>query len=247
MDLDGNYIDSYNGKQDINNKIISITNPKAFTEDPLRVLRCFRFASRYNFEIDSDTSIKIKEIKNNIGELSQERIIEEFFKMFDYAKQHDSQSMFIYYLNLLDEYGMFEQMFPNIKVKYKNKYSYFNEFIILADMFENNEDIEKKMMNVKFPSKISKIVSYLVRFKKDFDDVEKVYSLMKEKNRLDILDDLLVEYAKDQRMNMNDVNKFITYCNSDRISGKELMDQGFKGPEIGIEQRNREIKKFKDM
>jgi tRNA nucleotidyltransferase/poly(A) polymerase len=247
-------VDLVGGVDDLENGVIrAVGNPKErFEEDRLRILRLLRFTARTGSDIDKETSDAIKEDNRLRGisptdDVSQERIIEEFFKMYDYAKQHDSQSMFIYYLNLLDEYDMFEQMFPEIKVKYKNKYSYFNEFIILADMFENNEDIEKKMMNVKFPSKISKIVSYLVRFKKDFDDVEKVYSLMKEKNRLDILDDLLVEYTKDQRMNMNDVNKFITYCNSDRISGKELMDQGFKGPEIGIEQRNREIKKFKDM
>jgi len=248
MDLDGNYIDPYNGKQDINNKIIRITNPKAFTEDPLRVLRCFRFSARYNFEIDRDTSIKIKEIKNNIGELSQERIIEEFYKMYDYAKNADSLSMFIYYLNLLDDYDMFEQMFPGIKVsKIKNKYE-FNDLIILANLFEDNDNLESKMMKVKFPSKVAKAVSYLVKFKNEFNNVENVYNLMKDKKRHNIPDDLLIFYLKgEKKLNKRDVEKFLTYCNSERVSGNDLMAQGFKGPEIGKEQRRRELKKFNDM
>ena len=34
---------------------------------------------------------------------------------------------------------------------------------------------------------------------------------MKDKNRYNIPDELLIEFAKDQKMNIKDVQKFITY------------------------------------
>jgi tRNA nucleotidyltransferase (CCA-adding enzyme) len=247
-------VDLVGGVYDLENGIVrTVGNPKErFDEDRLRILRTLRFSARSGSELDDETSDAIKEDNRLRGispkdDVSQERIIEEFFKMFDYAKQNDSQSMFIYYLDLLDKYKMFKEMFLGIDVKYKNKYSYFNEFIILTDMFENNEDVEKKMKKVNFSNKISSVVSYLIRFKKEFNDIDKIYKLMKDKFRYDILDDLLLEYAKDQKMNIKDVKKFIEYCNSERISGKDLIEKGFKGKEIGEEQKRMEIKKFKDM
>ena len=74
MDFNGNFVDPFNGIDDIKNKTIKITNPDAFTDDPLIILRCIRFASRFNFNIENNTSSLMKEIKPYIRELSQERI-----------------------------------------------------------------------------------------------------------------------------------------------------------------------------
>ena len=43
-------IDPFNGILDLNNRLIRHTS-KAFSEDPVRVLRVARFAARYNFKI----------------------------------------------------------------------------------------------------------------------------------------------------------------------------------------------------
>jgi hypothetical protein len=81
MDLNKNIVDPYGGVKDLKNNVIRVTNPKAFTEDPLRILRTIRFSARFDFEIAEDTKRKIKLIKDNISELSQERIIEEINKV----------------------------------------------------------------------------------------------------------------------------------------------------------------------
>lgn len=50
MDMEtGEIIDYFNGKQDLENKILRAVRPETFIEDPLRVLRGCRFAAQLNF------------------------------------------------------------------------------------------------------------------------------------------------------------------------------------------------------
>lgn len=75
---DNALVDPFNGQKDIEAKIIRLTNPKAFPEDPLRVLRAARFASILEFSVDE----RIYEISKGIdlSGLSVERVNEELFK-----------------------------------------------------------------------------------------------------------------------------------------------------------------------
>ena len=50
-------IDSFNGIEDLNNKIIRHVNDESFCEDPLRVFRGAQFAARFDFEIDEKTKL----------------------------------------------------------------------------------------------------------------------------------------------------------------------------------------------
>lgn len=67
---DGEIIDPYGGKQDLENRILRHISP-AFSEDPLRVLRVARFAARYyslGFKIASETLALMAELAQS-GEL----------------------------------------------------------------------------------------------------------------------------------------------------------------------------------
>ncbi|MCP2519696.1 HD domain-containing protein [Candidatus Aminicenantes bacterium AC-335-A11] len=77
--IDGKIIDPFNGQKDIKEKIIRITNPKTFPDDPLRVLRIARFASILNFRVDPELYYISQRI--DLKGLSVERINEELFKI----------------------------------------------------------------------------------------------------------------------------------------------------------------------
>jgi len=77
--LDGTIVDPFQGYEDIKNKIIRLTNPGAFPDDPLRVLRAARFASVLEFSIDPEIYQAAKDI--DLTGLSVERINEELFKI----------------------------------------------------------------------------------------------------------------------------------------------------------------------
>ena len=75
----GELIDPFSGQTDIKQRIIRLTNPAAFPEDPLRVFRAARFASVLNFSIDPEIYKVSRTI--DLSGLSTERINEELFRI----------------------------------------------------------------------------------------------------------------------------------------------------------------------
>ncbi len=68
---DGRLIDPFGGAEDTRARIIRLTNPIAFPEDPLRVLRVARFASVLEFSVDPSIYETCKGI--DLGGLSVEK------------------------------------------------------------------------------------------------------------------------------------------------------------------------------
>lgn len=67
------------------NKIIRATS-NAFIEDPLRVYRVARFASKLQFQVEENTIEIMKNLKLELNFLSQERVFEEFRKALNTDK-----------------------------------------------------------------------------------------------------------------------------------------------------------------
>ncbi|MDN4501548.1 multifunctional CCA addition/repair protein [Alteromonadaceae bacterium BrNp21-10] len=81
MDEQHNVIDPYNGKQDLQQRILRHVSP-AFVEDPLRVLRVARFAARYaqyGFSIAEETLLLMQQLADSdeLHTLSAERVWQE--------------------------------------------------------------------------------------------------------------------------------------------------------------------------
>ena len=77
--LSGELIDPYGGAQDLENKVLRHTS-LAFAEDPLRVYRVARFASKFGFEISEDTIELMKNMRDELSSISRERVFAEFRK-----------------------------------------------------------------------------------------------------------------------------------------------------------------------
>lgn len=79
----GEIIDIFNGKKDIENKIIRTVGSadKRFQEDALRIIRCLRFGSTLNFNIDIETSQSVHKYAYLLKNISAERIKSEFVKL----------------------------------------------------------------------------------------------------------------------------------------------------------------------
>lgn len=85
--LTNQIIDPFNGVEDFKNKIIRATS-QSFKEDPLRVYRVARFASKFNFSVDSNTIRLMNSIKSELKYLSVERVFEEFRKAINTDYPH---------------------------------------------------------------------------------------------------------------------------------------------------------------
>ena len=105
-DLNKNEIvDLNNGLGDFEKKIIRTANLDNFSDDPLRMLRVYRFCAKYNFEIDEKITGFIRANKNLIQKPAKERINTELIKLFE-GKYSDSA------LKKMDESGLLSEILP---------------------------------------------------------------------------------------------------------------------------------------
>ena len=84
-------VDPFNGREDIENKIVRTINKSAFRDDPLRIIRGARFAARFNFQIDKLTKMLMRLSSSGIVNIKKERIVLELEKVW---KQCEKPSLF---------------------------------------------------------------------------------------------------------------------------------------------------------
>ena len=100
-----NLIDPFNGQDDLRNQVIRVLPGQTFEEDPLRLLRAFRFASTLEFDIEPQTLAQIKTHKSKLNEVAQERITYELLLLLEAPRSR---------LNLMEQTGLLEVIFPGI-------------------------------------------------------------------------------------------------------------------------------------
>ena len=105
------YIDPHSGQKDIKNKVIRVLPGSAFTKDPLRMLRAFRFMSILEFKIESNTIKKIKTLHPKISRVSPERIWSELNLLLNTKKASAS-------IQAMDNSKLLKSLLPEL---YKNQ------------------------------------------------------------------------------------------------------------------------------
>ena len=106
-------IDLYNGQKDIENRIINFVGKaeERIIEDPLRVLRAFRFMSRLKFSLSENTIEAIKKQKELLKNIPEERITIEFSKLLLGENIKNT-------LTLMKDTGVLELIIPEFKATY---------------------------------------------------------------------------------------------------------------------------------
>lgn len=79
----GQLVDRFDGVLDLEDGIIAtpLDPDITFSDDPLRMMRCIRFATQLNFQIEDATQEALARNAERISIISQERIIDEFNKI----------------------------------------------------------------------------------------------------------------------------------------------------------------------
>ena len=79
----GHFIDLFDGLLDLEDGIIAtpLDPDITFSDDPLRMMRCIRFATQLRFQIEEETAEALKRNAERIKIISQERIIDELNKI----------------------------------------------------------------------------------------------------------------------------------------------------------------------
>ena len=103
----GVIIDPSNGLKDLSNGIIRASNENVFDDDPLRMLRAFRFAAELGFKIDIATFDAIKPKVAKLGGVAGERIQLELLAIM--APDGLSERIMS-----MDDTGIWNVLFPEI-------------------------------------------------------------------------------------------------------------------------------------
>jgi len=100
-------IDPCNGMEDLSNGLIRLASAHSISDDPIRMLRAYRFAATLGFTIHHETATIIQDSVSLLDTVSVERIRDELFKILS---AHNSAA----YLKEMDDVGLLEQIFPEI-------------------------------------------------------------------------------------------------------------------------------------
>ena len=81
--LTGEVFDYFNGVNDLKDRVLRVTDPERFQDDPLRVYRAVQFIGRMGFSMNPESAELMREMveRGDLDELSPERITEEWKKL----------------------------------------------------------------------------------------------------------------------------------------------------------------------
>ncbi len=100
-------IDPLGGQADLENKVVRACSPEAFQDDPLRILRGFRFAAALGFRLNSDTLSLIPGSLAELQNVSSERVRDELIALL---AADNAFSV----LQTMDRAGVFDLLFPEL-------------------------------------------------------------------------------------------------------------------------------------
>jgi len=121
---DNSIHDFAGGLEDIDSRTIRIIGDPAtrFREDPVRLLRVVRFAAKLGFTIERSTEKPIRKLAADLSHVSPPRLFDETLKLF-----MSGQGLATFWL--LHEYGLFDQMVPQLSNLLKERESQSSSLI----------------------------------------------------------------------------------------------------------------------
>jgi len=102
----GNLIDPHGGQKDLAAKKVRMVTREVFRKDPVRLIRAYRMAATFGFNIDKNTQAAIAADANLIQKSAGERIREELFKILQCIESHS-------YLSMMAHSNLLFSVFPD--------------------------------------------------------------------------------------------------------------------------------------
>lgn len=109
--LTGEYLDPFNGRRDLELRVLRIVDPGTFADDSLRVLRALQFAARFELTLDPETARICASIP--LDDLPAERVWGEFEKLLLQAERPSIG------FALARELGVIRQLLPEMEPLYE--------------------------------------------------------------------------------------------------------------------------------
>jgi tRNA nucleotidyltransferase (CCA-adding enzyme) len=238
LSREGCLIDPYGGQDDLNDRVLRHVSP-AFSEDPLRVLRCIRFLaqlSAYGFKISTETVDLIKSMSHSLRELSVERIIVELDKTLSSTNPAAG-------LANLPFLGITETLIPDLQVV-PDRFMCQSVDARLGEWILGNKPtldcIEHYGKQFRLTNKRVQFITALIKLKDiNVNDVTSCLELMNQLGWLrgnppdQKLDELLIEFDQTQFIDFPVTRLFEMRDRVREITAAQFTKQGISGKALG--------------
>lgn len=145
-------LDLNNGINDLKSKKIRHINEQNFIDDPLRLLRTYRFQAMLGFEVDNELIKIIKKHAEKIHKSAIERINYELLKLF--SGKYTAQTLLE-----MDKTGLLAEILPvskNLKKVPPNPHHHLNLFLHSVEVVKRIQEIYEKS-NIEVKEHLEKI------------------------------------------------------------------------------------------
>ena len=233
--LDGQISDFHGGLRDLENDKITFIGDadKRVKEDFLRIVRYFRFATKFcNFDIDDDIISIFKSNAEGLKNISRERFRSEIWKLLSYEKWQNG-------LEIIQKSGLLCPIFglktePKtcndiINIHDKN----FEQIVKLFHFFGGDKTVMSKLTeSFKLTRKEQNFLTFLQNFHTLCNDKTlsldaKIFIFNAEKTDLQTAMQICNEDTK------KEINDFLGKLKPLPVSPTDLLNIGMKGKEIG--------------
>lgn len=182
-------IDTQSGMDDIKSKIIKMTYNDAFVDDPIRMLRAFRFYAAFGFDIEKDTLENIKKNAKLIASMPGERITSELLGIFNTESSRET-------IELMDSSGLITVLFPTMvemkelgRCKYHVVDAFTHSILALKFLEENVSELYDTKWGVEIRSHLEEKLGCVkrlavVKVGTFFHDIGKIEAYKNENGRI---------------------------------------------------------------
>ena len=176
-----------NGVNDIRDHIIRTPADPDLTydDDPLRILRCIRFASRYGWDIEADTMAGMKRNAFRLEIITKERVRDEFCKML--TCKHPVMAM-----ELLRETGAMHYVIPELEETYEMAQNEYHFGTVWEHTLKVLEEVRGVSGDILLIARLAALLHDIGKIAtREVTDEGKIHFLKHELKSYDMIEDIM--------------------------------------------------------
>ncbi|MDP3723724.1 MAG: HD domain-containing protein [Candidatus Omnitrophota bacterium] len=139
-DRPGDLIDPLRGRQALERRQLIACGPEAFHDDPVRILRAFRFAAQLDFAVDPAAHPLMRRAVQALAGVSGERIRDELLAIFE---THRAAAA----VRSLDELGVLDVLLPELSPGRGMAQGDFHHLDVLAHQLEAVAQLDRLLVD----------------------------------------------------------------------------------------------------